>query len=390
MDFTLSEEQLALKQVIKEFADNEIAPNAAKWDQECIFPIDAFQKSAEIGIGGLYTSSSFGGSELSRLESCIVFEELATACVSTAAYISIHNMVCWLIDTYASENLKQKYLPDLCRFEKLSSYCLTEPGSGSDAANMKSLAIKKDGYYVLNGSKAFISGGSVSNIYVCMVRTKNENDETGISCLLIDKDTKGLGFGEKEKKLGWNCQPTTTVYFDNCEIPFTNLIGTENEGFKIALEALNGGRVNIAACSVGGAKSCLERSRLYCAERQQFNTKLENLQAIQFKLADIATNLHAARLTTYYAASALDNKQNAESNNYIMYCAMAKQLATDIAFTISDTAMQIHGGYGYLNEYQIERYFRDLRVHKILEGTNEIMRLVIAKHLISGANIEVQ
>lgn len=387
MDFKLSEEQSTLKDVVKNFAENEIAPLADKWDQECLFPVDIIRKSAELGLGGIYTSDIYGGSNLTRLDACLIFEELASACVSTAAYISIHNMVCWLLDNYADDKLKQKYLSKLTSFEYFSSYCLTEPGSGSDAANMKSTAIKKDGYYLLNGSKAFISGGSVSDIYVCMVRTVLNDGQEGISCLLIEKDTPGLSFGDKEKKLGWNCQPTTTVYFDNLEIPEQNLIGIEHDGFKIALEALNGGRVNIAACSLGGAKACLDKSRSYCHEREQFGTKLENIQTLQFKLSNIATNLHAARLMTYHAADALDNKNNNQSNDYIMYCAMAKQFATDTAFKIADTAMQLHGGYGYLKDYQIERYFRDLRVHKILEGTNEIMRLVIARHLLSGTEI---
>lgn len=388
MIVNLTEEQLALKELAKNFADQEIAAYASEWDQTAHFPINTFKKAARLGMGGLYTSHEFGGSGLTRFESALVFEELATACVSTAAYISIHNMVCWFIDNYANNNLKQKYLSKLTQFDYLSSYCLTEPNSGSDAANMKSLAIKKNDYYLLNGSKAFISGGSVSDVYLCMVKTQLDNNNTGISCLLVDKNTKGLSFGDKEKKLGWNCQPTTTVYFDNCEIPIENLLGKEHSGFKMALEALNGGRVNIAACSVGGAKTCLEKSRRYCHEREQFGDKIEKFQSLQFKLADMATHLHAAKLMTYQAAHSLDNKNISKNNDYIMHCAMAKQYVTDIAFKIADDAMQLHGGYGYLKDYQIERFFRDLRVHKILEGTNEIMRLVIARHLLSGANIE--
>lgn len=387
MILKLTEEQLALKELAKNFADQEIADYAGQWDQDSYFPIATFKKAAELGMGGLYTSPDFGGSGLTRFDSALVFEELATACVATSAYISIHNMVCWLIDNYADINLKQKYLPKLTQFDFLSSYCLTEPNSGSDAANMKSLAIKKSDHYLLNGSKAFISGGSVSDVYICMVKTQLENNKVGISCLLVDKNTKGLSFGDKEKKLGWKSQPTTTVYFDNCEIPKVNLIGAEHGGFRIALEALNGGRINIAACSLGGAKTCLEKSRRYCHEREQFGDKLEKFQTLQFRLADMATRLHAAKLMTYHAATSLDNKKTAPNNSYIMHCAMAKQFATDIAFEIADNAMQIHGGYGYLVDYQIERFFRDLRVHKILEGTNEIMRLVIARHLLSGAEI---
>lgn len=385
MNFILTEEQLALKEVAKNFADHELAPNAAHWDRSCTFPIDTFKRSAELGMGGLYTSAKYGGSELSRLESCLIFEELATGCVSSAAYMSIHNMVCWLIDTYAADEIKSKYLPKLTSFELLSSYCLTEPGSGSDAAGMKSTAVLDNDYYILNGSKAFISGGSVSDIYVCMVKTKLPDNNIGISCLLLEKDTPGLSFGEKERKLGWNCQPTTVVYFEDCKVPKENLIGSEHGGFKIALEALNGGRVNIAACSLGGAKACLEHSRQYCHERKQFGKSIDNFQALQFKLADMATNLQAAKLMTYNAAHSLDNK--ASDNNYIMNCAMAKQFTTDTAFNIANMAMQLHGGYGYLNDYPIERIFRDLRVHQILEGTNEIMRLVTARSLLNGAVI---
>jgi alkylation response protein AidB-like acyl-CoA dehydrogenase len=387
MNFTITDEQYALKEVARNFANQELADNAAKWDRECIFPIDALKKSAELGMGGLYTSAQYGGSNLSRFESCLIFEELATACVATAAYMSIHNMVCWIIDTYANQFIKDKYLTKLTSFEYLSSYCLTEPDSGSDAASMKSTATIKDDYYLLNGSKCFISGGSVSDIYVCMVKTILENGTSGISCLLIEKGMPGLSFGEKEHKLGWNCQPTTNVYFQDCKVPKENLIGIEHNGFKIALEALNGGRVNIAACSLGGAKACLEQSRQYTRDRKQFGKSIDSFQALQFKLADMATNLQAAKLMTYNAACALDNKNQANNNDYIMYCAMAKQFTTDIAFDIANAAMQLHGGYGYLKDYPIERYFRDLRVHQILEGTNEIMRLVISRHLLNGVII---
>lgn len=396
MDFKLSSEQQALKEVAKEFADAELAPFAAEWDNNCYFPIETFRKSAELGMGGLYTSTDYGGSNLSRFEASLVFEQLATGCVSTAAYISIHNMVCWLLDTYADTHLKDKYLNKLTSFEYLSSYCLTEPGSGSDAANMKSTAVLKDDHYVLNGSKAFISGGSVSDVYICMVKTQLSTDSTKesstnthkISCLLIEKDTPGLSFGDKEKKLGWNCQPTSMVFFEDCKIPKQNLIGKEHAGFKIALEALNGGRINIAACSLGGAKACLEQTRQYCHERHQFGQALENFQVTQFKLADMATKLQAAKLMTYHAATSLDNKNSSNNKDYIMHCAMAKQFTTDIAFEIANQALQLHGGYGYLKDYPIERIFRDLRVHQILEGTNEIMRTVIARHMLSGVNLD--
>ncbi|MBP9721882.1 MAG: acyl-CoA dehydrogenase family protein [Gammaproteobacteria bacterium] len=383
MNFALTEEQLAIKELAKQFAMQEIAPFAAKWDQEQFFPVDTFRKAAELGMGGLYTKSDVGGTNLSRLESALIFEELSKACVATAAYISIHNMVCWFIDYYGSDNLRTKYLPKLTKFDYLSSYCLTEPDSGSDSANMKSIAIEKNDYYLLNGSKAFISGGSVSDIYLCMAKTPTEDKPNGISCFLIEKNTKGLSFGEKEKKLGWNCQPTTQVFFENCEIPKENMVGQKNNGFKMAMEALNGGRVNIAACSIGGADACLSQSKIYCHERKQFGQPLDKLQTLQFQLAKMATDLHAAKLVTYYAANALDHKNSQNNQEYIMHCAMAKQFASDIAFNIANSALQLHGGYGYLKEYNIERFFRDLRVHQILEGTNEIMSLVIARQLLN-------
>ena len=390
MNFSFTEEQIAIKNVAREFSQIEIAPFAAKWDKEKYFPVDTFRKSAELGMGGLYTKPDVGGSNLSRLESVLIFEELSKACVSTAAYISIHNMVCWLIDQYGNDQLRQKYLPKLTRFDYLSSYCLTEPDSGSDAASMKSLAKYQNGCYLLNGSKAFISGGGVSDVYLCMVKTELADKSTGISCLLVEKNTKGLSFGEPEKKLGWNSQPTTQVFFENCEIPAENLVGVEHNGFKMALEALNGGRVNIAACSIGGAKTCLEQTRTYSSERKQFGKAINHFQTLQFKLSDMATKLQAARLMTYHAASSLDAKNQAQNSGeaYIMYCAMAKKFASDIAFEIADTSMQLHGGYGYLEDYGIERFFRDLRVHQILEGTNEIMSLVIARHLLAGSEIE--
>ena len=390
MDFCFTEEQLAIKDLAKQFSQSEIAPFAAKWDQEKYFPVDTFRKSAELGMGGLYTRLDVGGSNLSRLESVLVFEELSKSCVATAAYISIHNMVCWLLDQYGNDTIRNKYLPKLTKFDYLSSYCLTEPDSGSDAASMKSLAKLKNGVYTLNGSKAFISGGGVSDVYLCMVRTELEDNSTGISCLLIEKNTKGLSFGEPEKKLGWNCQPTTQVFFENCEIPAENLVGIEHNGFKMALEALNGGRVNIAACSLGGAKTCLTQTRTYASERKQFGKTIDTFQTLQFKLAKMATDLHAAQLMTYHAAKALDLKASNQSGSesYIMYCAMAKQFASDVAFKIANTAMQLHGGYGYLQDYQIERFFRDLRVHQILEGTNEIMSLVIARNLLSGIELQ--
>ncbi len=375
MDFTLSEEQIAFQGLAREFANNELAPFAKEWDEKHIFPIDTLRKAASLGFAGICVRDDVGGTNLSRLDSAIIFEELATGCVSTAAYISIHNMVAWLIDQYGSEALRQAWLPRLNRMDVLSSYCLTEPGSGSDAASLKTSAVRDGDFYVLNGTKAFISGGSVSDIYACMVRTGGEGPK-GISCLLVENGTPGLSFGKKEIKLGWHSQPTTMVFFENCRVPVTNRIGEEGQGFNIALSALNGGRINIAACSLGGAKSCITYSRQHMLERQQFNKKLAEFQALQFKFADMLTELEAMRLLVLRAADALDKKNPRAP----MYCAMAKRLATDNGFQICNNALQIFGGYGYICDYPIERYFRDLRVHSILEGTNEIMRMIIARH----------
>lgn len=374
MSFVLTEERVAIQEMAREFATNEMAPFAAKWDEEHIFPVETLRKAAELGLAAIYVKDDVGGSDLTRLDSTVVFEELATACPSTAAYLSIHNMVSWMIDTYASETIRQTWLPKLVTMEALSSYCLTEPSSGSDAASLKTTATKEGDYYVLNGAKAFISGGSVSDVYLCMVRTGGEGPK-GISCLLIEKDFAGVSFGKREEKLGWHSQPTTTVFFDNCKVPVTNLIGKEGEGFKMALSGLNGGRLNIAACSLGGARQCLQLTRQYMLERSQFKQKLADFEALQFRYADMLTNLEASRLMVHRAANSLDSKDP----NAIMYCAMAKRFATDHCFEITNQAIQLHGGYGYIREYPIERYFRDLRVHQILEGTNEIMRLIIAR-----------
>jgi butyryl-CoA dehydrogenase len=374
MNFTLTEEQQAFQELARRFADEEMLLSAKEWDEKNIFPIETLRKAAALGFASLYVSAEHGGTQLKRLDSALIFEELATACPSTAAYLSIHNMVAALIDHYGKPELRSKWLPKLCSMEVLSSYCLTEPSSGSDAASLKTTATRSGNEYILNGAKAFISGGSVSDLYVCMVRTGEEGPK-GISCLLIEKDRSGLSFGKKEVKLGWHSQPTTMVFFENCRVPQENLIGSEGEGFKIALSALNGGRINIAACSLGGAKKCLALARHYMFERQQFKKKLHEFEALQFKFADLLTAFESARLLVYRAATALDEKDP----EAIRYCAMAKLLATDNCFAICDEALQIFGGYGYLCDYPIERYFRDLRVHKILEGTNEIMRLIISR-----------
>lgn len=378
MDFTYNDDQLAIRDMTREFAENEMAPYAAEWDEKHIFPIETFRKAASLGLGAIYVKSDVGGSELSRVDSAIIFEELATACPPTAAYLSIHNMVAWLIDNYGSDQLRQTWLPKLSTMDVFSSYCLTEPSSGSDAASLKTTAVREGNDYVINGAKAFICGGGVSDVYACMVRTGGEGPK-GISCVLVEKDRSGITFGKPEQKLGWRSIPTTMVFFENCRIPVSNRIGEEGEGFKIALSALNGGRINIAACSLGGAKSCINTTRQYMLERTQFKQKLAEFEALQFRFADMLTDLEASRLMVHRAASALDQKDL----NAATYCAMAKRLATDMCFNICNQAMQLHGGYGYIREYPIERYFRDLRVHQILEGTNEIMRLIIARQAFS-------
>lgn len=374
MNFHLTEEQIAIREMARNFAENEILPYAAEWDEKHFFPVETLRKAAALGLAAIYVRSDAGGTELTRLDSAIIFEELAIACPTTAAYLSIHNMVGWLIDTYASDYLRTCWLPKLATMEVLSSYCLTEPSSGSDAASLKTTAVRKGDEYVLNGSKAFICGGSVSDIYACMVRTGSEGSQ-GISCILVEKDRQGISFGKKEEKLGWRNLPTTMVFFENCHVPVGNRIGEEGQGFKIALSALDGGRINIAACSLGGAKQCMALARQYMLERTQFKQKLAEFEALQFKFADMLTEFEASRLMVYRAAAAIDQKDP----NAIMYCAMAKRLATDLCFDICNQALQLHGGYGYIRDYQIERYVRDLRVHQILEGTNEIMRLIIAR-----------
>jgi len=374
MDFALTEDQIAFQTVAKEFANNEMAPYAKEWDEKHFFPIETLKKAAELGFAAIYVKDEFGGTNLKRLDAALIFEELSTACVSTSAYLTIHNMVGWLIDQYAHDGLRKTWLPRFAKMEVLSSYCLTEPNAGSDAASLKTSAVKEGDHYILNGAKAFISGGSVSDIYACMVRTGGEGPK-GISCVLVEKNTPGISFGKKEIKLGWRSQPTTMVFFENCRVPVSNRIGDEGQGFNIALSALNGGRINIAACALGGAKACLNLTKQHMQERHQFKKKLNEFEALQFKFADMLTELEAARLITHKAAFALDSKDPKAP----MYCAMAKRFATDICFSICNEALQIFGGYGYMADYPIERYFRDLRVHQILEGTNEIMRLIIAK-----------
>lgn len=374
MQFELSEELRALKEMAAEFSRSQLEPNAGTWDEQSEFPIATFHQAAQLGMAGMYAKADIGGAELSRLAAAIVFEQLAAGCVTTSAYLSIHNMVTGVIDRYASPTLRATWGPKLTAMNVFASYCLTEPDSGSDAASLKTSAVLDGDHYVLNGSKAFISGGSVSDVYLCMVRTAPDV-HGGITCILVEKDTPGLSFGALEKKMGWRSQPTTMVYFSNCRVPVTNRVGEEGQGFKIALSALNGGRINIAACSLGGALACLRMTQHYLLERKQFKSTLSHKQALRFYFADMLTDFEAARSMVYRAAEYLDS----EHPDRVMYCAMAKRLATDVGFRISDKAMQMHGGYGYLRDYHIERIFRDLRVHQILEGTNEIMREIIAK-----------
>lgn len=374
MNFDFNAEHQAFREMAFDFAQSKLAPMAEHWDEHSQFPVDILREAAQLGMAGMNAREDIGGTQLTRLDAALIFEQLATGCITTSAYLSIHNMVTSLIDRYANDELRKHWGPKLTSMEVIASYCLTEPESGSDAASLKTKAVREGDYYVINGAKAFISGGSVSDVYLCMVRTGDETHH-GISCLLVEKDTPGLSFGKLEKKMGWRNQPTCMVYFENCRVPVAQRVGDEGMGFKIALNALNGGRINIASCSLGGALACLRLTQSYMHERKQFDRPLAKMQALRFYFADMLTDYEAARLMVYRAASALDNSDS----DAPMYCAMAKRLATDVAFRISDKAMQLHGGYGYLRDYTIERIFRDLRVHQILEGTNEIMREIIAK-----------
>ncbi len=377
MDFGLSEEQRLIQDTARQFAADQFAPNAEKWDAECHFPENELRAAAALGFAGIYIGEDVGGAGLTRLDAALIFEELAAGCPSTAAYISIHNMASWMIDRFGNNEQRRRWLPKLCAMEHFASYCLTEPGAGSDAAALRTRAVRDGDHYVLNGSKAFISGGGRSDIYVVMART-GDDGARGISTFVIEAGTPGLSFGAQEKKMGWKSQPTAAVNFDNCRIPAQNRIGEEGDGFKIAMMGLDGGRLNIGACSLGGARRCLDEAKWYIRDRKQFGKPLSAFQALQFKIADMATELEAARLLLHKAATKLD----AKSPDATMYCAMAKRLATDTGFTVVNEALQLHGGYGYLKDYPIERFLRDVRVHQILEGTNEIMRVIVARKLL--------
>ena len=376
MDFALNDDQRAIQDAARAFADAELAPHSAQWDEDKHFPVDVMKSAAEMGFCGIYTGEEHGGMALGRVEAAVIFEELSRGDVATAAFISIHNMATWMIDRFGSDDLRSRFVPSLVSMDKMASYCLTEPGSGSDAAALRTTAVRDGDHYILNGSKAFISGAGVSDVYVVMVRTGAEGAR-GVSTIVVEKDTPGLSFGANEKKMGWNAQPTAVVSFDDCRVPVANLVGEEGAGFKYAMAGLDGGRLNIAACSLGGARLALETAQEYVTTRKQFGQAIGQFQALQFRLADMATDLEAARLMVQRGAWAIDNDHPEKTK----WCAMAKRLATDACFQIADEALQLHGGYGYLKDYPLERIVRDLRVHRILEGTNEIMRVIIAREL---------
>src|SRR6201994_2944537 len=376
MDFPLTDDQRAIEEAARAFAAAELAPNAARWDAESHFPVDVMKKAAQLGFAGLYVQEDVGGSALSRLDASIVFEQLSYGDVSTAAFISIHNMASWMIDRFGGDEIRRRYLPRLTTMELIASYCLTEPGSGSDAAALSTTARKDGDHYVLNGSKAFISGAGTSDVYVVMVRTGGPGPK-GVSALVVEKDTPGLSFGAQEKKMGWKSQPTAQVNFDDCRVPEANRIGAEGDGFKFAMAGLDGGRINIASCSLGGAGFALDTAKTYLESRKQFGQALKEMQGLQWRLADMATELDAAQLMVRRAAHALDNRDPKATQ----FCAMAKRFATDGGFEVANQALQLHGGYGYLKDFPLERIVRDLRVHQILEGTNEIMRVIIAREL---------
>ncbi|MFI1224259.1 MULTISPECIES: acyl-CoA dehydrogenase family protein [unclassified Streptomyces] len=372
----LTDDQLAVVETTLDFAQEHLAPHAVAWDQDKHFPVDVLRRAARLGLGGVYVREDVGGSGLSRSDGVLVFEALATGCPSIAGYLSIHNMVGWMIDRYGSEDQRSRCLPALCTMERLGSYCLTEPGAGSDAAALRTRAVRDGDHYVLSGTKQFISGAGAAHLYIVLARTGDDGPR-GISAFLVERDDPGLSFGPNEKKMGWNAQPTRQVLLDEVRIPADRLLGEEGDGFRIAMNGLNGGRLGIAACSLGGAQSALDRSLAHLASREAFGGRLLDAQALQFRLADMATELAAARALVRQAAEALDRNVAGAPK----LCAMAKHFATDTGYSVADRALQLHGGYGYLAEYGIEKIVRDLRVHQILEGTNEIMRVMVARSL---------
>lgn len=378
MDFELNEDQRAFADAANQFASDKLSPMAAEWDEKQFFPKQVLKEAGDLGFLSLYTPEEHGGLGLSRLDSSIIFEQLSKGCTSTTAFMTIHNMVTWIIASFAAAEVKEQYCPSLVTGEWLGSYCLTEPNAGSDAASLKTSAKKQDGHYILNGGKCFISGAGDTDVLVVMAKT-GEDSAKGVSAFVVPAKSDGVSYGRKEPKLGWNSQATRTVSFDNVKIPESHLLGQEGEGFVFAMKGLDGGRINIATCSIGTAQQALDHATQYMQERKQFGKLLAQFQGLQFKLADMATELVAARQLVRYAASKLDN-QDPEAT---AYCAMAKRFATDVGFKVCDQALQLYGGYGYIKEYPLERYFRDVRVHQILEGTNEIMRLIIARRLLT-------
>lgn len=377
MDFSYSEEQAAIREMAAGFAAEELAPFAVQWDQEKHFPVETLRKAAALGMAGIYIGEDVGGSGLTRLDAALIFEALATGCPSVAAYLSIHNMAAWMIDRFGNDDQRHRFLPQLCSMEALASYCLTEPGAGSDAAALRTRAVRDGDDYVLDGQKQFISGAGASDLYVVMARTGGDGPK-GISTLVVPGDTPGLSFGANEAKMGWNAQPTRAVIFEGARVPMANRLGAEGDGFRIAMAGLDGGRLNIAACSLGGAQAALDKTVAYMAERRAFGKELRDFQALQFAVADMAIELEAARTFLWRAASALD----AKAPDATRLCAMAKRFVTDAGFEVANRALQLHGGYGYLSEYGLEKIVRDLRVHQILEGTNEIMRMIVARDLL--------
>lgn len=378
MDFNLTDDQQAFVDTAKAFAEKELAPFAAEWDETSHFPLEVFKKAGEMGFMGMYTPEEAGGFGMSRLDSALIFEQLAMGCTATTAMMTIHNMVSWMIGSFAKPEVIEQWVPELVTGEKLGSYCLTEPGSGSDAASLRTTAKKDGDEYVLNGSKMFISGAGSTDVLVVMART-GEAGPKGISAFVVPADAAGISYGKKEAKMGWNAQPTRLVTFEDVRIPAANLLGEEGEGFKFAMMGLDGGRINIAVCSVGTAQAALETARNYMLERTQFGKAIGQFQALEFKLADMATELVAARQMVRLAAFKVDNNDADKTT----YCAMAKRFATDVGFQVCNDALQIHGGYGYIKEYPLERHVRDVRVHQILEGTNEIMRVIIGRRLLA-------
>ena len=375
--FALTEDQLAIQDTARKFTADRITPFAAEWDEASHYPVDVWKAAGELGLGAIYVSEESGGIGLGRLEAALIMEAMSYGCPATSAFISIHNMAAWMIDSFASQELKDRYLPDLISMDKIGSYCLTEPGSGSDAAALKTNARRDGDHYVLNGTKQFISGAGYNDVYVVMVRT-GDHKSRGISCLVVDKDTPGLSFGAPEKKLGWNASPTAQVIFEDARVPVANLVGQEGEGFRIAMSGLDGGRINIGACSLGGAQRCLDEAIAYVKDRRQFDQAIGDFQNTQFMLADMATDLEAARALLYVAAA----KITANAPDKSRFSAMAKRLATDSGSAIVNDALQLFGGYGYLKDYPIERFWRDLRVHSILEGTNQVMRMIVGRDLL--------